>query len=76
MRTTHYNPSTLEVDFAKAFKELSPQIESQIKGSTVVDIQSDHQMDNPQVTFKVQDKEGDMHEIVVKIIQRPDFMVK
>ncbi|MBC5773263.1 hypothetical protein H8S95_04235 [Pontibacter sp. KCTC 32443] len=76
MRTLHYNPSTLEVDFAKAFHELSPQLENKINKAQVIEIKADHTMDNPQLTFRLKDNEGDMHEIVVQIIQRPDNMVK
>jgi hypothetical protein len=75
MRTTHYNPSTLEVDFAKAFKELAPQLESKLGSGEVIDIISRYDIDNPIVIYKVKDKEGDLHEIVVQIIQRPDSLV-
>ncbi len=76
MRTQHYNPSNLEVDFAKAFHDLSPHLESRIDQAQVVDIKAEHNIDNPQLTFRLKDKEGDLHEIVVQIIQRPDHMVK
>ncbi|HEY4650701.1 MAG TPA: hypothetical protein VIG72_04770, partial [Pontibacter sp.] len=71
MKTRHYNPSTLEVEFAKAFHELSPQLEKKIKQTQVVDVKADHTLDNPQLTYRLKDKEGDLHEIVVQIIQRP-----
>ncbi|MDX5418177.1 MAG: hypothetical protein LPK09_03095 [Hymenobacteraceae bacterium] len=77
MRTTHYNPSKLEVNFAKAFKDLTPQLEDKLdEGEQVVNIESIHNADNPMVIFKLKDREGDMHEVVVQIIQRPDSIVK
>jgi len=76
MKTRHYNPSTLEVEFAKAFHELSPQLEKKIKQTQVVDVKADHTLDNPQLTYRLKDKEGDLHEIVVQIIQRPDNTVR
>ncbi|MFD2245074.1 hypothetical protein [Pontibacter ruber] len=75
MRTTQYNPSPLEVDFARAFKELAPQLESKLGAGKVIDITSKHDIDNPIVIYKMEDKEGDLHEIVVQIIQRPDSLV-
>ena len=77
MITTYYNPSKLEVNFAKAFKDLTPQLENKLdEGEQVVDIKSVHNADNPMVIFKLKDKEGDLHEVVVQIIQRPDHIVK
>lgn len=77
MRTTYYNPSKLEVDFAKALEDLTPQLERKLdEGEQVIDIESVHDADNPLVIFKLKDQEGDLHEVVVQIIQRPDSMVK
>ena len=76
MRTTFYNPSKLEVDFAKAFKDLTPQLENKLKaGERVVSTKSIHDIDNPMIIYKLKDKEGDVHEVVVQIIQRPDQIV-
>lgn len=76
MRTTYYNPSKLEVDFAKAFKDLTPQLEDKLdEGERVISIKSVHDTDNPMVIYKLKDKEGDVHEVVVQIIQRPDHIV-
>lgn len=77
MRTRFYNPSKLEVNFAKAVEDLTPQLETKLEeGERVVDIESVHDADNPLVIFKLEDKEGDLHEVVVQIIQRPDSIVK
>lgn len=76
MRTVNYNPSSLEVNFAKAFHDLTPQIENKLTGTQVVEIKSNYNIDNPQITFKLKDEEGDFHEIVVQVIQRPDHIIK
>ncbi len=77
MRTTYYNPSTLEVNFAKALEDLAPNLEDRLEeGHHVVEIESIRDADNPMVIYKLQDAEGDLHEVVVQIIQRPDHIVK
>lgn len=54
-----------------------PQLETKLdEGERVVDVESVHDADNPLVIFKLEDKEGDLHEVVVQIIQRPDSIVK
>ncbi|AKD04414.1 hypothetical protein PKOR_16630 [Pontibacter korlensis] len=77
MRTRFYNPSKLEVNFAKAIRELTEQVETKLdEGERVIDTKSIHDADNPMVIFKLEDKEGDLHEVVVQVIQRPDSIVK
>ena len=77
MRTTYYNPSTLEVKFAQALEELTPQLEGKLdEGERVIDIESVLDADNPMVIYRLEDKEGDIHEVVVQIIQRPDHIIK
>lgn len=77
MRTTYYNPSTLEVKFAQALEDLTPQLEGKLdEGERVIEIESIQDADNPMVIYKLEDKEGDLHEVVVQIIQRPDHIVK
>ncbi|MBD1395982.1 hypothetical protein H9Q13_02295 [Pontibacter sp. JH31] len=75
MKTKYYNPSTLEVNFAKAFKDLTQQLEERLDAGKVVDITSIHDADNPMVIYKLKDNEGDLHEVVIQIIQRPDGLV-
>lgn len=72
MKTQRYNPSPLEVMFAKAISNLQTQIQEQLDGSAIVNIKSNMDADNPQLNFKLQDKDGDKHEVVIKIIQRID----
>lgn len=72
METQKYNPSPLEVAFARAITDLRQQIQDRLGDNTIVEIKSDLQADNPQVNFMLHDKDGDNHEIVIKIIQRID----
>ena len=41
-----------------------------------MEIEANHDADNPMVIYKLEDTEGDLHEVVVQIIQRPDQIVK
>jgi hypothetical protein len=75
MKTKYYNPSSLEVNFAKAFQDLAPQLEDRLASGKVINITPIHDADNPMVIYKLKDEEGDLHEVVVQIIQRPDNLV-
>ncbi len=72
MKTQRYNPSPLEVEFAKAISELKNEIQEYLTDNTIVNIKADLEADNPQVNIELQDQEGDKHEMVIKIIQRID----
>lgn len=72
MKTQTYNPSTLEVDFANALYILQDQIQKHLKDNEIVHVESDIRKDNPQVKFSLLDKDGDPHEVVIKIVQIPD----
>lgn len=72
METQRYNPSPLEVEFAKVIAELQQQIQDRLKDNAIVKVNTNMEVDNPQVNFTLQDKDGDNHEIVIKIIQRID----
>jgi hypothetical protein len=72
MKTSSYNPSSLEVDFANALIILQKDIQKHIQGNKIASIESDLQRDNPTVKFNLVDKDGDPHEIVIRIIQIPD----
>ena len=72
MKTPSYNPSPLEVDFANAMFILQSDIEKHLQGNKIIDVESDLTRDNPMVRFNLLDKDGDPHEIVVRIIQIPD----
>jgi hypothetical protein len=72
MKTVAYNPSSLEVDFANALMILQKDIQKHVQGNTIVNIESNINRDNPMVKFSLVDKDGDPHEIVVRIVQIPD----
>ena len=76
MKTAHYNPSKLEIDVAKGLVALKPELEKLLDGTTIVDIQADYTSDNPYVIIKAEDADGDHHELVMQVIQRPDGLVK
>ncbi len=71
MKTQTYNPSQLEVEFAGALEDLKDQIEEKLS-SSVIEVTNNSQKDNPSLIFHLLDADGDPHEIVVKIIQKPD----
>ncbi|MGC3943295.1 MAG: hypothetical protein QM762_01950 [Chryseolinea sp.] len=72
MKTSAYNPSPLEVDFASALNDLQKEIEKRMTDNRIVHVESNVRRDNPMVKFSLIDKDGDPHEIVVRIIQIPD----
>ena len=72
MKTSSYNPSSLEVDFANALHILQEQIEKHLQDNQIVNVESNLNRDNPMVKFSLVDKDGDPHEIVIRIIQIPD----
>jgi hypothetical protein len=72
MKTSAYNPSSLEVDFANALIILQKDIEKHLQGNQIVNVESNINRDNPMVKFSLVDKDGDPHEIVVRIVQIPD----
>jgi hypothetical protein len=72
MKTSTYNPSPLEVDFANSLYILQKEIEKHLQGNAIKEVETHLKRDNPMVKFKLVDKDGDPHEIVVRIIQIPD----
>jgi hypothetical protein len=72
MKTSTYNPSPLEVDFANALYILQKDLEKHLQGNQITKVETFLQRDNPMVKFNMVDKDGDPHEIVVRIIQIPD----
>jgi hypothetical protein len=69
MKTTSYNPSQIELEFAQAIKDLTKELQGKIK-TKIIEVQNNLKEDNPTLIFKLEDKEGDKHELVVKFIQR------
>lgn len=72
MKTSTYNPSPLEVDFANALYILQKELEKHLQDNQIVRVETQLKRDNPMVRFNLVDKDGDPHEIVVRIIQIPD----
>lgn len=72
MKTSSYNPSSLEVDFANALQIIQKEIEKHLQNNKITNVENHLRKDNPMVKFSLVDKDGDPHEIVVRIIQIPD----
>ncbi len=72
MKTSSYNPSSLEVDLANALQILKDQIEPHLLNNRITHVENHLGKDNPMVKFSLVDTDGDPHEIVVRIIQIPD----
>jgi hypothetical protein len=72
MKTSSYNPSPLEVDFANALYILQRDLQKHLQGNEITKVETFLKRDNPMVKFNLVDKDGDPHEIVVRIIQIPD----
>lgn len=72
MKTTSYNPSPLEIDFANALIILQKEIEKHLQNNQITNIEPNLSRDNPMVKFNLVDKDGDPHEIVIRIVQIPD----
>lgn len=72
MKTKYYNPSQLEIDLANAIEQVKPQIEENLPGHKIINIENKNQQDNPQLTFNLKDEDGDQHQLVIRLIQKPD----
>ncbi len=72
MKTISYNPSSLEVDFANALLILQKEIQKHLQDNEIIDVEPNLTRDNPTVRFNLLDKDGDPHEIVIRIVQIPD----
>ena len=75
MKTSTYNPSPLEVDFANALFILQEQIQKHLHDNEVINVESNLKQDNPTVKFKLLDKDGDPHEIIIRITSQQNFSV-
>ncbi len=72
MITKDYNPSPIEVRFVEILSELKEELNSKLIDLDVVKVEGNTQLDNPTIDFFLKDKDGDEHEIVLKVIQKPD----
>jgi len=75
MITQDYNPSPIEVKFVEVLSDLKAEISSKLENFEVYKIENDTTLDNPTMEFFLRDKDGDQHEIVLKVIQKPDNLV-
>jgi hypothetical protein len=75
MKTIHYNPSLIEIEFAKIVADLKEEMQKKSAVNTIVDIVNNSTKDNPNLILKLQDKDGDKHELIIQFIQRPDDQV-
>ncbi len=72
MKTVNYNPSIIEVKCAEIIKEMKDQINERLDGFSIVKIENNIKKDNPTVDIIMKDSDGDVHEVIIKIIQKPD----
>jgi hypothetical protein len=72
MITKQYNPSQLEVEIAKAIMDMSEQLESKLSGFKITKVDDKMGEDNPMLKIHLRDTDDDPHEVVLKIIQKPD----
>ena len=72
MITKDYNPSPLEVRFVEVLGDLKDEINNRLQDFDVFNIENNTHLDNPTIDFYLKDKDGDQHEIILKVIQKPD----
>ena len=72
MKTIKYNPSALEMDMANALMSMTKEIEKHLQGNTITEIDPDLNKENPVITFHLTDKDGDRHQLIVRIFQVHD----
>ncbi len=72
MKTPSYNPSPLEVELTNILSSLIPTINDQLKDMKISTAKINLKADNPALAMEILDNDGDIHSVVIKIIQRPD----
>ncbi len=72
MKTVNYNPSAIEVMCAQIITEMTDEINERLDGYTIFKIENNINKDNPTVDILMKDEDGDVHEVIIKIIQKPD----
>lgn len=77
MRTENYNPSVFEVKLAKAIMSCTKKLQEELgEDVRIIDSVENYQIDNPMITLHLEDGDGDVHELVIQVIQRPDKIEK
>ena len=56
----------------EAILKLSGEINKNINSNRILEIKKNREEDNPSLIFFLEDEDGDKHEVVMKVIQRPD----
>ena len=74
MITKDYNPSPIEVRFVEVLCELKKDISEKLVNFDVISIEKNTQLDNPTIDFHLKDNDGDEHEVIIKVIQKPDVI--
>jgi len=72
MKTSSYNPSPIEVEFANAISNLKDEMEKQLSSNKIDKIENNINADNPLLKVHLTDNDGDQHTLVIKLIQKPD----
>jgi len=72
MITQDYNPSPIEVKFVEVLCDLKDEISKKLMNFDVYKIENNTNLDNPMIEFFLKDQDGDEHQIVLKVIQKPD----
>lgn len=72
MITKDYNPSPIEVRFTEVLCDLKKEINDKLINMDVINIDNNTQLDNPTIDFRLRDDDGDIHEVILKVIQKPD----
>ena len=72
MKTLDYNPSVLEVEFAKVIAEMTTEIQHKMSDIAIVGVEKNLKLDNPRLKFTLKDQDGDVHNVVVHVIQSMD----
>lgn len=72
MKIESYNPSRLEVEMANAIVSIREELNNGLSSNTIIDIEANLNLDNPTVHITTKDDEGDNHEFIIQVIQRPD----
>lgn len=60
------------MDFANALIILQKEIQKHLQDNQISNVETNINRDNPMVKFNLVDKDGDPHEIVIRVIQIPD----
>lgn len=72
MKTVNYNPSVFELKLASAISACKDEIQQNLQDLKIIATTEEMQRDNPLLIFQLEDQDGDSHEVVIKVIQRPD----